>query len=70
MNIRSNNVKLGFKSFTLSLTLYQELHPFTLAKKSLARHYIYLRTKQIQTRTKVIKKKKKKKKNKYTSNKD
>ena len=59
MIIISMNVKLGLKSFTLSLPLlYQKLHPFTLAKKSLARHYNYLRTQQIYTRTQGIKKRK------------
>ena len=41
MIITNKNVKLGLKSFKLSLPLlYQELHPFILAKRSLAKHYL------------------------------
>ena len=46
MIITNKNVKLGLKSFKLSLPLlYQELHPFTLAKRNLAKHYNYFKTK-------------------------
>ena len=59
MIITNKNVKHEFKSFTLSLPLlYQKLHPFTLAKRCLARHYNCLRTQKIQTKIYVTKKRK------------
>ena len=59
MIITNKNVKLGLKSFKLSLPLlYQELHPFTLAKRSLAKHYNYLKIKY-QEEEKFIKTKEK-----------
>ena len=46
MIITNKNLKLGLKSFKLSLPLlYKELHPFTLAKRSLGKHYNYLKIK-------------------------
>ena len=42
MIITNKNIKLGLKSFKLSLPmLYQELHSFTLARRILAKHYNY-----------------------------
>ena len=59
MIITNKIVKLNLKSFKLSLSLlYQELYPFTLAKRSLTKYYNYLKIKY-QEEEKFIKTKEK-----------